>query len=129
MPAPSSSRPKRSAAVSTSRKFTLEQANKALPLVKRIVADIVRTHGQAVAVKQSLDQALAREKAALQNQLDDAVDRLSALVDELGEVGVELKDYESGLVDFVGRHEGRDVYLCWKLGEEKVLFWHELGAG
>ena len=108
MPAPSSSRPKRSAAVSTSRKFTLEQANKALPLVKRIVADIVRTHGQAVAVKQSLDQALAREKAALQNQLDDAVDRLSALVDELGEVGVELKDYESGLVDFVGRHEGRE---------------------
>ncbi len=61
--------------------------------------------------------------------MDAAIDRLSQLVDELAEIGVELKDYETGLVDFVGRHEGRDVYLCWKLGEEKITHWHELNTG
>jgi len=50
-------------------------------------------------------------------------------VDELGSIGVELKDYESGLIDFPGRHQGRDIYLCWKLGEDKVTHWHELHSG
>ena len=47
-------------------------------------------------------------------------ERGEELVDELNDVGVELKDYPSGLVDFVARHDGRDVYLCWKLGEERI---------
>ena len=42
---------------------------------------------------------------------------------------MELKDYQTGLIDFIGRHEGRDVYLCWKLGEEQITHWHELNAG
>jgi hypothetical protein len=50
-------------------------------------------------------------------------------VDELTSIGVELKDYQMGLVDFIGRHQGRDVYLCWKLGESKIGFWHELHTG
>jgi len=129
MPAPSSSRPKRAPATVKARKFTLEQANSALPLVKRIVADVVRTHAQAVALKQSLEQSTGTRQTALQDQLDDSIDRLGALVDELTGVGVELKDYETGLVDFVGQHEGRDVYLCWKLGEDRITHWHELNAG
>jgi hypothetical protein len=71
----------------------------------------------------------ARELAAAQTDLDRAVARLDELVDELNDVGVELKDYQTGLVDFVGRHDGRDVYLCWKLGEERITHWHELNAG
>ena len=129
MPAPSSSRPKRAAASTKARKFTLEQANSALPLVKRIVSDIVRTHAQAVELKQSLEQSTGTRQTALQDQLDDSIDRLGTLVDELTGVGVELKDYETGLVDFVGQHEGRDVYLCWKLGEDRITHWHELNAG
>jgi hypothetical protein len=58
-----------------------------------------------------------------------AIERLDDLVDELEDVGAQLKDHQSGLVDFVGRHEGRDVYLCWKLGEESIAYWHELDAG
>ena len=34
-----------------------------------------------------------------------------------------------GLVDFIGRHQGRDVYLCWKLGEAAIAYWHELQTG
>ena len=130
MAAPSSSTPKRATASRSSRRFTLLQANSSLPLVKRIVADIVKMHQQAVTCREALDSAKGqRETADAQKSLDATVDRLSALVDELSEVGAELKDYDSGLIDFVGRHDGRDVYLCWKLGEESITHWHELHTG
>ena len=126
----SSSKPQRAAASRPSRKFTLEQANRALPLVKRIVADIVRTHAQAASHREKLERMSAsKDSKSTQQDLDQSIDRLQDLVDELSDVGVELKDYETGLVDFVGRHDGRDVYLCWKLGEERITHWHEISAG
>jgi hypothetical protein len=112
----------------TRRRFTLDQANKALPLVTRIVRDIVNTHERATQLQAKLEESTGRE-TALQSQLDSALEQLQDYVDELGSIGVELKDYESGLIDFPGRHQGRDVYLCWKLGEEKVGHWHELHSG
>ena len=112
------------------RRFTLKQANSTLPLVRRIVGDIVRTHTTAAELQQNLEQASQGNKqVALQSQLEEALDRLQDLADELGEVGCELKDAQSGLVDFVGRHNGRDVCLCWKLGEESIEHWHELQSG
>src|SRR3954471_23951109 len=110
------------------RRFTLDQANKALPLVTRIVRDIVNTHERATQLQAKLEESTGRE-TALQSQLDSALEQLQVYVDELGGIGAELKDYESGLIDFPGRHQGRDVYLCWKLGEEKVDYWHELHSG
>ena len=112
----------------TRRRFTLQQANKALPLVTRIVRDIVNTHERATQLQAKLEESTGRE-SALQSQLDSALEQLQDYVDELGSIGVELKDYESGLIDFPGRHQGRDIYLCWKLGEEKVTHWHELHSG
>jgi hypothetical protein len=130
MAAPSSSAPKRATSSRPVRRFTLEQANRALPLVRRIVTDIVRTHASAAGFRDSLDRTRnAREQSRIQADLDRAVDRLAELIDELSDVGVELKDYENGLIDFIGRHEGRDVYLCWKLGEERITHWHEMTAG
>ena len=55
--------------------------------------------------------------------------RLEDYVNELTEVGCELKDYQVGLIDFTGHHKGHDVCLCWKLGEDEVGFWHEPEAG
>jgi hypothetical protein len=130
MAAPSSSTPQRSSPSRPPRRFTLEQANRALPLVKRIVADIVRTHGLASSHRDAVQRTNgAKQVAAVQKELDSAIDRLEELVEELNAIGVELKDYETGLIDFVGRHDGRDVYLCWKLGEELITHWHELNAG
>ena len=112
----------------TRRRFTLEAANKALPLVTRIVRDIVNTHERATQLQAKLEESTGRE-TALQSQLDSALEQLQDYVDELGSIGVELKDYESGLIDFPGRHQGRDIYLCWKLGEEMITHWHELHSG
>jgi len=112
------------------RRFTLAQANSALPLVRRIVGDIVKTHGLVLRLQGEIERAAnAREQASVQTQLDQSVGRLEDYVEELTEVGCELKDYQVGLIDFIGRHQSRDVYLCWKLGEEQIGYWHEMNAG
>ena len=132
MPGPVSPSPRRVAPARPTRRFTLIQANRALPLVSRIVADVVRTHDRAMALQARQDPKPGGDKAAppaAHAELDAAMDRLQDYVAELAEVGCELKDYRTGLVDFVGRHQGRDVLLCWRLGEACVGYWHELNAG
>src|SRR5689334_13000748 len=111
------------------RRFTLEQANKALPLVKRVAGDIVRIHGDAMKLQQDMERAEAKSKAGIQTELESAMHRLEDLVDELSEIGCELKDYQMGLIDFTGRHNGHDVCLCWKVGEEQIGYWHEAESG
>lgn len=112
----------------TIKRFSLAQANKSLPLVRRIVADIVTCHDQATQIQSQLESQPSEQKQ-LEKQLEGKLERLQSLVEELTEVGVELKDYQMGLVDFIGQHKGRDVYLCWKLGEEQVTHWHEINSG
>jgi hypothetical protein len=111
------------------RRFTLEQANRALPLVRRVVNDIVQTREQATQLQSRLESAGAKEQKRIQQDLDVAIDRLHAYLDELTEIGCELKDFQAGLVDFIGHHQGREVNLCWKLGEEKIAYFHELSSG
>jgi hypothetical protein len=111
------------------RRFTLEQANKSLPLVRRIVTDIVKTHAEASGLQQQFDRLNARDQKSMQQRVESVMHRLEDYVDELSEVGCELKDYQAGLIDFTGRHDGRDISLCWKLGEENITHWHETDAG
>jgi hypothetical protein len=76
-----------------------------------------------------LEQAEPGANEAQEREYEQAMDRLSQLVDELHRVGVELKDFEKGLVDFPAWHEGREILLCWKQGEAEVAYWHETDAG
>jgi hypothetical protein len=111
------------------RRFTLEQANKALPLVKRVVGDIVEARERATHLQAQLEASTGKQHESVQGQLDGTIDRLHVYLDELTEIGCELKDFQVGLVDFIGRHQGREIYLCWKLGEEKIAYFHEINAG
>ena len=111
------------------RRFTLEQANRALPLVRRVVDDIVQTREEATQLQSRLESAGAKDQKRIQQDLDVAIDKLHAYLDELTEIGCELKDFQAGLVDFIGHHQGREVNLCWKLGEEKIAYFHELSSG
>jgi hypothetical protein len=117
--------------------FTPEQATQMLPLVRRIVEDIVVSVGRwrerirefelataAVTTQAPDPRAVELEREA--GQIAEEVDRF---VRELTALGVELKDYETGLVDFPAERDGRPVYLCWRLGEPSVQFWHEIDAG
>lgn len=119
-------RPKPSRSV---RRFTLEQANKALPLVKRVVADIINAHKSHTDSQSRAESLSGKDQLEAQKSADSSHDRLQELVSELTDIGCEIKDYQTGLIDFVARHEDRDIYLCWKLGEEKIMYWHELHTG
>lgn len=112
------------------KRFTLEQANKSIPYVRRIVQDIVDASTRITELQDHLNElTAAKDQAVVQTELDRKFQRLAELTDELSDVGCELKDPGTGLIDFVARHKGRDVYLCWKLGEQKVDHWHEMNAG
>jgi hypothetical protein len=108
--------------------FTPESANRALPYVRAVVEDMVEACNRIRAAG-----AAPRDKEEAKRQADDAkrIARADLLrvTRELEAVGVEVKDQEAGLLDFPGELDGRRVYLCWKRGEEKVAFWHELGTG
>jgi hypothetical protein len=113
----------------STKRFKVAEANRSLPLVRRIVSDIVKAHDQITSLQTSLDAAKPKEQPAFQTQLDRIVELLQNYVEELHEVGCDLKDYQMGLVDFIGRHRGHDVCLCWKLGEENIAYWHEIQTG
>ena len=114
-----------------SRVFTLEKANKTLPLVSRIVKDIVILYRQMAAAQERLapDTLDLFEREQLELAAEKQELELESLIDELTAIGCNLKDANIGLVDFIGRHEGRDVFLCWHLGEAQIEYWHELHSG
>jgi hypothetical protein len=113
------------------RRFTLVEAARTLPLVSRIVKDIVEVHGICSHLQASIESAPRRSSKTeeLEAQLEVKLQRLHDLVGEINQVGCELKDCAMGLIDFPARHQGRDIYLCWKLGEDRINYWHELHSG
>ena len=129
MASPQSITPKPAPASRPRHRFTLDQANQSLPLVRRIVADIVRTHEEISHLQQQLELAKHSQQAGIQERLQLSLGHLQDYMDELTEIGCDLKDYRLGLIDFIGRHHGRDICLCWKLGEPSVEYWHEINTG
>lgn len=107
--------------------FSIEKANRTLPLVRRIVQDVVATYDEMRSLRDQLADSM--DKNAIEREMEGQSRRLEQLQSELGMVGCELKDPGIGLVDFPGRYRSRDILLCWKLGEEKVSHWHEIHAG
>lgn len=119
------------------KRFTVESANRALPLVRRIVDDIVKgyatwqEHVRALEVIAGDLQSASRadERIALEKEAARLAAEVQGFLDELTQLGVEFKGFDVGLVDFPCEMGGRTVYLCWRLGESAVSYWHETDAG
>ena len=115
------------------RYFTVEEANAALPALRHIVAAMLAARGHIVDAQPALWPVL--EKAASNGGSDKAsavlvdFEKLRHSVKAIEGLGIELKDINTGLVDFLSKRDGRDVYLCWRYDEPKVAFWHDLEAG
>jgi len=110
--------------------FTLEEANRALGYVSRVVEDLVACYLRLKTLRGELDlPASAAARPAMEDEYEKLMARLSGLVDELHFTGVELKDFERGLVDFPAIHQEREICLCWQRGETAVLAWHDSDAG
>lgn len=113
--------------------FSLDEAIHALPLVKRIAADVQTTQAQRLRLHAELSAGMMQLPTRKQEQLEadfqHATDRLEALIEELTKIGVELKDPSRALLDFPAIYEGREVLLCWKADEETITHWHEVEGG
>jgi hypothetical protein len=120
--------------------FTVGEANAALPLVRKIAQDITELardlrerHERLARVlppkRGAVGAAYEEELQQIKDQLEHDGERMQEYEQELKNLGIELKDYFTGLIDFPCWMNGREVYLCWKLGEPKVAYWHELEAG
>ncbi len=117
----------------TGQCFSVVEANRALTLVRRIVADVVRDYSKLRELHtacRSFDAGNHTAEAEEARQEYASVsDHLSELNEELEKIGCELKDYRIGLVDFPARCEGREVCLCWQLAEDRIGHWHETDDG
>ena len=114
--------------------FTRERATRALVLVQRVVAAIVTRYEQLMELRRESEQlrvsAGRHERAEeVKDQMAGHVERLNDLTHELAAVGCVLKDWRTGLVDFPAEYRGQRVWLCWKLGEPGVQYWHGMNAG
>jgi hypothetical protein len=61
--------------------------------------------------------------------MQGVIDQMSAAVARIDEIGISLRDIERGLIDFPALVTGRQVWLCWQIGEADIRYWHELDAG
>ncbi len=120
------------------RHFTVEDANRTLPLVRRIAADVVEDYRvwkealfryELSAAGERADTGESEATLQLRRAVDEVAERINGYIAELEQVGCVLKGFEEGLVDFPGTLDGRDVYLCWKLGEPEVAYWHAVDSG
>ena len=122
------------------RHFTPDEANAELqhvrPLVEQLVA--LRTeHALALEQQEELEQKIRgngggippAELAAATAEVDALARRLARLVDEIAAHGAEVKDLDTGLIDFPARHRGETVLLCWQLGEDEIAWWHSVEDG
>ena len=115
--------------------FTVEEANTLLPSVRPIVKTIQRAHRRLVSFQSAAKEAAegakygggGMEQGARYAQL---IVELSLCAGELETLGVQLKDYARGLIDFPSMRDGRVVLLCWKADEgNQVEWWHDVETG
>jgi len=115
--------------------FSVEEANSLLPAVRRIVSAISRAHATVVSSQEAARRAAAGAEAG-GGHMPGGVKYVMTLLSlaqhtgELEALGVQIKDYERGLIDFPTMRDGRTVLLCWKLDEgDQIEWWHEVETG
>ena len=115
--------------------FTIEEANALLPRVRTIVTQIQRANrclSKYRKVAQAASEAAERGGGGIANgqHYAELVTSLTGEMSALDELGIQLKDFDRGLVDFPYLRDGRVVLLCWQLGEgDELEWWHDVEAG
>ena len=120
--------------------FTLDQAQALLPEVREELLAMQQLKRQVDQLREKLAHVVEKATGNGHVQSEDEVARTrrqaERLVEELNERlarinawGIELKGLDEGLIDFPSEREGRVVYLCWRLGEDRIEWWHELDTG
>jgi hypothetical protein len=123
------------------RYFTLEEAEQKLPEVEQALREALLHKAEYQKACDQLEKDLDRIRSAggsrvnpgpllaLRSTRDTSAVALKAALERIEEAGAMVKDLDIGLIDFLAQYRGQDVCLCWKLGEERIEFWHGLEEG
>lgn len=122
------------------RHFTPEEANAELHQVRPLVEQLVATrqeHAAALERQEELEGKIRgngggippAELASATAEVDGVARRLARLVDEITSHGAQVKDLDTGLIDFPALRHGETVLLCWQLGEDEIAWWHRIEDG
>ncbi len=120
--------------------FDIDAANQALEEVGPLLATLADQRAELIRLR---DRTLAAHASAtgggpdldpeeaqrMRLRMQGIVDQMAAAVARIDALGITLRDIEHGLIDFPALASGRQVWLCWKLGEDAIGFWHELDTG
>ena len=120
--------------------FSLDEANGLLPRLRPILEQLIAVRHQMGPKQRKMDELRARVRgngataegralAKLKEELDSMAGKLREGIEEVEGFGCLVKDLENGLIDFPALRHGEEVLLCWKLGEERIEFWHTLHEG
>jgi hypothetical protein len=118
--------------------FTLAEANRTLPLISRIVRDLVARYPAWRELVDEYELMSSRQRVddpdpqlgELERQVTALAREIDGYIHEVTELGAEVRSpLDSGLVDFPGDHDGRSIFFCWRLGEEAIEHWHERDGG
>ena len=121
--------------------FTLQQAEQLLPKVESAIRDAISLRSEYEDAEGELQRSSQRimmlggvlvdrdQFSLLKNRRDSAAKRLKESIDTIHSYGCLIKDLDMGLIDFPTLYRGGEVYLCWKLGETEIHFWHGIDEG
>lgn len=115
------------------RYFTLQQAQETLATIRPLMDEIQAIRKEILARQPDVWPVVEKSAGNGGNQtaskLVQEFERLDALIHQVQDTSVLFKDINLGLLDFPALKSGREVYLCWKYGEDDIAFWHEINAG
>lgn len=117
----------------TVRYFTLAEANALLPEIEPLMGELLERRAKTVQMSKQITDLLQNTHIDFGGALPTAIAQefvqIEALHKQIKAFGVIVKSFEAGLVDFLAQINDRDVYLCWRYGEDRVQFYHELHTG
>lgn len=115
------------------RFFTLEEANALLPKIKPLMDSLLMRRAKAARMSREIEELFEDLRvdrgSPVLSELTQDFASIERLISEIQSYGCVIKDLNVGLLDFLAERNGREVYLCWRFGEDKIEYYHELHTG
>ena len=124
-----------------SKRFTLAEAQRLVPHVERLMREALTSKSEYETAEKAIHSFTERvmmmggmqvdrdQARVAKTRRDEAAQHLRETIEHVQELGCVVKDLDIGLVDFPTRFRGVDVYLCWRMGESEIEFWHGINEG
>jgi hypothetical protein len=114
--------------------YNPEQANDLLPEIKKRLIKIINKRNEIVMIQNELNSIISDNRPfeiffEKKNELNRTISSLYKEIEEVEELGILIKSLDEGLVDFASKRFDEEVWLCWKVEEEKIKFWHGKNEG